>query len=88
MSSDPADQAKTPPAKDWRVLIDNPWLLIAMLFLVTAALGLPFLWMSRGFSTWAKIVLTLAVLAYTALIFWLFFLIMAWSWSQIEPALR
>ena len=34
----------------WREIIDNPWLMILMLFFVTAALGLPFLWMSRGFS--------------------------------------
>jgi len=69
----------------WRDIVDNQWLMIAMLFLVTAALGLPLLWISRGFSTWAKIVLTMAVLAWTALVFWVFFLIMAWSWSQLRP---
>jgi hypothetical protein len=69
----------------WRELIDNPWLMILVLFLVTAALGLPFLWMSRGFSTFSKIVLTIAVLLWTALVFWVFYLIMAWCWSQLEP---
>jgi hypothetical protein len=69
----------------WRVLIDNPWIMILVLFFVTAALGLPFLWISRGFSTFSKIVLTIAVLLWTALVFWVFYLIMAWCWSQLEP---
>jgi hypothetical protein len=79
-----AQRAK-PPAQSWRALIDNPWILLATLFLVTAALGLPFLWMSRAFNVWAKIVLTFAVLAWSALVFWVFFLIMAWCWSRLEP---
>jgi hypothetical protein len=69
----------------WREIVDNQWLMIGMLFFVTAALGLPLLWISRGFSTWAKVVLTFAVLAWTALVFWVFFLIMAWCWSQLRP---
>jgi hypothetical protein len=69
----------------WRDLIDNPRLLLATLFFVTAALGLPLLWISRGFSTFWKTVLTCAVLAWTALVFWVFYLIMAWCWSQLEP---
>ena len=42
----------------WRRALDNPWFMLVMLFFVTAALGIPFLWMSRGFSTLAKAVLT------------------------------
>ena len=62
-------------AQTWRDVVDNPWLMIAMLFLVTAALGLPFLWISRGFSTFSKIVLTILVLAWTTLVLWLFWLV-------------
>jgi len=82
-----ADSTATPPKKQphWRDVVDTPWLMLVMLFFVTAALGLPFLWMSRGFSTRWKIVLTFAVLAWTALVFWAFFLIMAWCWSRLEP---
>jgi hypothetical protein len=69
----------------WRELIDNPWIMILVLFFVTAVLGLPFLWISRGFSAFSKIVLTIAVLLWTALVFWVFYLIMAWCWSQLEP---
>jgi hypothetical protein len=77
-----------PRSQSWRDLLDNPWLMLVMLFLVTAALGLPFLWMSRGFSTLSKIVLTIAVLAWTALVFWLFWLVMAWCIPRIWEGLR
>jgi len=77
------EEPKAPPS--WRELIDNPWIMILVLFFVTAALGLPFLWISRAFSTFSKIVLTIAVLLWTALVFWVFYLIMAWCWSRLEP---
>lgn len=80
--------AAAPRAQAWRDVVDNPWLMIAMLFLVTAALGLPFLWISRGFSTLSKIVLTIAVLAWTALALWLFWLVMAWCVPRIWEGLR
>jgi hypothetical protein len=41
--------------------------------------------MSRGFNVWAKIALTIAVIAWTVLVLWVFFLIMAWCWSQLRP---
>jgi hypothetical protein len=90
-AAEPADSPPGgPPA--WRQLLDNPWLMLAMLFFVTAALGLPFLWMSRGFSTFWKVVLTVAVLAWTALILWLFWLVMAWAvpttWEAIQELSR
>ena len=87
--SPPADQP-TPAAEispAWRRALDNPWLMLVMLFFVTAALGLPFLWMSRGFSTLSKIVLTIVILAWTALILWLFWLVILWSWTRVSDAL-
>src|SRR3954469_1945656 len=72
----------------WREIVDNQWLMIGMLFFVTAALGLPLLWISRGFSTWAKVVLTIAVLAWTALVLWVFYLIMAWCLPRIWEGLQ
>ena len=72
----------------WRVLIDTPWLMILMLFFVTAALGLPFLWMSRGFSALSKALLTIAVLLWTALVLWGFNLIMAWCIPRIMEGLQ
>lgn len=80
------ESAQTRP-QGWRDAVDNPWLMLAMLFFVTAALGLPFLWISRGFSTFWKVVLTVVVLVWTALILWLFWLIMVWCYTRIVDAL-
>jgi hypothetical protein len=74
--------------QSWRDLLDNPWLMVAMLFFVTAALGLPFLWASRGFSTLGKVLLTIAVLLWTALVLWVFYLIMAWCLPRIWDGLQ
>jgi hypothetical protein len=75
-------------SQSWRELVDNPWLMLAMLFFVTAALGLPLLWISRGFSTPWKIVVTIVVLLWTVLVFWVFFLIMAWCVPIIWNGLK
>ncbi len=85
MPTDPAipDVQPESPNQRWRELIDKPLPLLATLFLVTAALGLPLLWISRGFSLAAKIVLTVVVLLYTALVLWLFYLVMAWCIPRI-----
>ena len=77
-----AEPARNVPPM-WRQAIDNPWLMLVMLFFVTAALGLPFLWISRGFSRPAKIVLSALVLLYTALILWAFFAFMSWWWTNM-----
>ena len=88
MNDRPAEPA-SPIAADplWRRALDNQWVMLGMLFFVTAALGLPFLWMSRGFSTLGKVVVTILVLAWTALILWLFWLVMAWCLGRIWEAL-
>lgn len=84
-------EAPTSPAEPlpagWRQAVDNPWLVLGMLFFVTAALGLPVLWISRGFSPLWKVVLTIAVLAWTVLILWLFWLVMLWCYNRIADAL-
>lgn len=59
-----------------RNLADNPWLVLGMLFFVTLFLGLPVLWISRGFSPAAKAVWTVLVLLWTLLVFWGFWLVM------------
>jgi len=78
--------AAAPRSQSWRDVIDNPWLMLAMLFFVTAALGLPFLWISRGFSTLSKVVLTIVVLAWTALALWLTWLVVVWSYTRVVDA--
>lgn len=71
-----------------RSLLDRPWFILGLLFLVTAILGLPLLWMSRGFSRAWKIALSVAVTLYTAALFWGFWLTMNWSVSRIIDSLR
>jgi hypothetical protein len=71
----------------WRQALDNPWLMLLMLFFVTAFLGLPFLWMSRGFTTFWKVVVTIAVLLWSWLVLWVFWLIMVWCYTRIADAL-
>src|SRR5438445_7313459 len=89
-TTDSAVTNSQPPTQiAWRRLVDNPWLVLALLFFVTAALGLPFLWFSRGFSVLGKIVVTILVLVWTALVLWAFWLIMAWCvpriWEGLKP---
>src|SRR6266498_259893 len=62
--------------KTIRELADHPWLVLGMLFFVTLFLGLPVLWVSRGFSPLSKVLWTVAVLIWTAVVFWMFYLVM------------
>jgi hypothetical protein len=83
----PPPDAKT-TRQSWRDLIDRPLILLAVLFFVTAAPGLPLLWMSRAFSLVSKIVLTILVLAWTALVLWAFYLVMAWCLPRIWESIQ
>ncbi len=72
-----AAAASTPSARaKLRGMADNPWLVLGMLFFVTLFLGLPVLWISRGFSPLAKALWTVLVLLWTTLVFWGFYLVM------------
>lgn len=72
----------------WREIVDQPVSLVLVLFFVTAASGLPLLWISRGFSLIGKIVLTILVLIWTALVLWVFYLVMAWCLPRIWEAIQ
>ncbi len=78
-------RTSAPPA--WRQAIDNPWALLLVLFFVTAALGLPLLWMSHGFTKAGKIFWSIALIIWTTLVFWAFWLIMGWCFARISGAL-
>ena len=47
----------------------RPWAVVVLLFFVLGPLGLPLLWKSGSFTRGWKIVLTLATVALTALLF-------------------
>lgn len=66
---------------------DKPWLILVLLFGVTLFLGFPILWASRRFSKPMKWLITVAVLAHTVLVFWLFWLVMVWCYERISGAL-
>jgi hypothetical protein len=70
-----------------RRALDNPWLMLGMLFGVTLFLGLPFLWISRGFSPLGKVVVTLLVLVWTVIVFACFFAVLVWCWQRISGSL-
>jgi hypothetical protein len=74
-------------ATERRDMLDNPWVVLGMLFLATGVLGLPFLWKSKGFSPLAKIVVGVAVTIYTAFLVWLAALAVMWAWRNAQPAL-
>jgi hypothetical protein len=69
-------------------IVDNPWLILAMLFFVTLFLGLPVLWISRGFSTASKVFVTIAVLVWSVIFIGGFIWFMVWIWTnRIAPYL-
>lgn len=70
----------------WKEMYDDPWLLLSMLFFVTAALGIPMLWKSRAFSPLTKTVLTIVVIAYTLFLLWLTWQVMLWSYNRVVDA--
>jgi hypothetical protein len=79
----------TPPApqrSSGRGLVDNPWAVLALLFLVMGVLGIPLLWWSRGFSTVMKVVWTLVVTCYTAALAYGAYLAVGSAWRAIEAA--
>lgn len=69
-----------------RRALDNPWLMVGMLFGVTLFLGLPFLWISRGFTPLGKVVVTILVLVWTLIVFACFFGVMYWCAQRLGLA--
>jgi hypothetical protein len=67
-------------------LAENPWVVLATIFFVTAAFGIPLIWMCKAWSDNTKVVLTVITILYTILILWLFYLVMAWCYGNIMQA--
>jgi hypothetical protein len=77
-----SESPEKPPPKD---AIDKPWMVLLVLFGVTGCLGIPLLFMSRGFTNTSRILWSLVSILYTALLLWGFVLIMQWCWGRLEP---
>jgi ribosomal protein L40E len=82
---DRRSEAEPPTVSSQQKLIDNPWAIIGLLFGVAAGFGLPFLWKSRGFSTFWKVVLSVIVTLYTILILWLIYRMCIFIWISLSP---
>ena len=50
---------------------------------VTAACGLPILWVSKAYRPTGKVALSILVTLYTLAIFWLFWVVMVWCYQRI-----
>jgi hypothetical protein len=74
------------PAAENRGLIDNPYAVLAAVFLAMAVLGIPLIWMCRAWSPATKVLLTIVTLIYTGLLFWGFWLIMAWVADRLKDS--
>lgn len=88
--SDPApEKPGTAPRKPGtlRLMADNRWAVLALLFFVTGVLGLPVLVASRAFTPAQKMLVALLNTAWTAALVWGVWQICAWSWGQVSPAL-
>lgn len=82
-----SDDVPAPAQPAWRNAVDNPWLVLALLFLVMAILGLPILWMSRAFSTPMKVLLSVIVTLYTVALIGCTGAVLWWSWNTIQRSL-
>lgn len=63
-----------------RPVIDDRWQLMLLLFGAMGVLGIPLLWYSRAFGVLSKLLLSLAVTAWTAAL--VAFCWWSWSWSM------
>ena len=71
-----------------RPLLDQPWVVLGLLFLAMGVLGLPLLWTTRAFAPGTKLVLAIVVTIYTALLVWGTGLVLQWSYTRIMDAYR
>lgn len=78
-----APPAAPPRDTSLRAAIDNPYAVLALLFFVMGALGIPFLWLSRGFTTTMKVVWSIAVTVYTLALIGCTAAVLWWAWSQV-----
>lgn len=76
-------QRTSRPRSEWEQLVSNRKVILAMLFFVTGALGLPLLWLSPAFNATEKVVWSLVTLVYTLMLIGLCVAICYWAYSQV-----
>lgn len=83
--SNASDSVGNPPAgyAGAEKLIQSKLAVLACLFLVTGFLGLPLLWMNRGFSTAERLLWAIVVTIYTLALIGLVVAIVLWCYKMI-----
>ena len=76
---------ETPSAQS--SFVDRPWKLIAFLFLLAGAAGIPAIWSSRGLTATGKIVLTILVSLYTLALLVFFGWFLVWTYHRFVELL-
>ncbi|MFG0263224.1 MAG: hypothetical protein ACF788_12600, partial [Novipirellula sp. JB048] len=79
-AADETGAATSPPPSR---LLESRGAVLATLFLVTGALGLPLLWMNKAFSNVERVFWAITVSLYTALLIYVVWRVCAWSYHQI-----
>ncbi len=72
--------------REMRPVIDNPYAVLAAVFLVTGALGIPLIWICRAWSPGMKLLITLAAIVYTGVLLSICYLIVRWALQAIWAA--
>jgi hypothetical protein len=66
-------------------LLDNPWVILLLLFFALGPLALPMLWQGKAFSRRAKWILTILVVGYTLFCLWLlWFITVKWIFEPLQ----
>lgn len=64
-------------------LIQSKLAVLAVLFCVAGVLGIPLLWINKKFTKAERIVWSIVVTIYTAILVWIVIAILMWSYRQI-----
>ena len=83
LHSEPAGPTFNPPTTARKDLLQNRGAVLALLFLVTGALGIPLLWMNRNFSPLERSFWTIVVLCYTFTLVGFTAWIVWWAYSRV-----
>jgi hypothetical protein len=82
-----AEVIDEPKESQWTQFANNTWVLLALLFFVTAVLGVPLIFCSTKMTMVQKWLLTIVVTLYTAALFYVTYLILMWAWTRIAGSL-
>ena len=83
--AEPAGPVFDSPTTSRKDLLQNRGAVLALLFLVTGALGIPLLWINRKFSPIERIFWTIVVTCYTFMLIGFTAWIVWWAYSRIFP---